>query len=286
MSNTTASQKVVKIGMVNYINTAPIYEIWKESQQDISLVVIEKPPSTLNSMLAAGEIDLGFVSSIEYSLRPSKYRILSDLSISASGPVGSVFLFSEVPIGALTGAKILLSNQSETSTHLLKIILEEFYSLQPLYSTGRVTDTSCSNSDAVMAIGDDALRLAGSGKYPFKLDLGEIWYNHIGLPFVFSVCVVRDDYYTRNKDQVCKVHEKLRHCRDEGQKNLRAICQKVASRIPMELDKCYSYLTALEYDLGEQKILALERFFTYLINRNEAEPNALPLKIVPALKQV
>ncbi len=266
--------------MVNYINTAPIYEIWKKTVDDEGLLVVEEPPSTLNQMLAAGDIDLGFVSSIEYAYRPTHYRILADLSISASGPVGSVFLFSEIPIGELSGAKILLSNQSETSACLLKIILEEFYSLKPLYFTGAIDDINYSKSKAVMAIGDEALRLAGSGKFPFRLDLGEIWYNHVGLPFVFSVCAVREEYLMEQPLVVKKIHGHLLRCRDEGQKRLRAICQYVAPRIPMELEKCYAYLTALEYDLGEKKILALEKFFQFLVSRDEASTAALPLKIV------
>ncbi len=282
MDTSTSPNRVARIGMVNYINTAPIYEVWKTSVQGDAYQVIEEPPSTLNRMLAAGEIDLGFVSSIEYAFHPSKYRILADLSISASGPVGSVFLFSEVPVGELTDAVILLSNQSETSVCLLKIILEEFYSLKPRYFSDAITDKNCMKSKAVMAIGDDALRLAASGRFPFRLDLGEIWYNHVGLPFVFSVCAVREDFYLEEPELVHAIHGELLRCRDEGQKKLRTICQSVAPRIPMELEKCYAYLTALEYDLGGKKILALEKFFQYLITRDEASGDALPLKIEPA----
>lgn len=271
---------VARIGMVNYINTAPIYEIWKKSVTSDAFLVFENPPSALNRMLAAGDIDLGFVSSIEYAVNPGKYRILGDLSISASGPVGSVFLFSEVPIGKLSDTTILLSNQSETSSSLLKIILEEFYSLQPTYFSGPVNEVNCQKSEAVMAIGDQALRLAASGKYPFKLDLGEIWYNHIGLPFVFSVCAVREEFCRKSPQLMAAVHKELIRCRNEGQKNLRNLCQAVAPRIPMEIEKCYGYLTALEFDLGERKIEALTTFYRYLIARGEADTEAIPLRIV------
>ncbi len=86
----------VRIGMVNYINTAPIYEQWKESVINPEWLITEAPPSALNYLLAQDKLDLGLVSSYEYAVRPEKYRILSDLSISATGPVGSVFLFSTV----------------------------------------------------------------------------------------------------------------------------------------------------------------------------------------------
>ncbi len=282
----TSVNRVTRIGMVNFINTAPIYEIWKQSVDDNELQVIEEQPSLLNKMLAAKEIDLGFVSSVEYTHSPEEYRILGDLSISASGPVGSVFLFSEVPVGELTGAQILLSSQSETSVSLLKIILEEFYSIQPCYISDIINTENCKSSKAVMAIGDEALRLVASGKFPYKLDLGEIWYNHVGLPFVFSVCAVREEFYREYLPLVEKTHRLLLRCRDEGQKNLRSICRSVAPRIPMEYEKCYAYLTALEFDLGEKKIKALEKFYQYLIDRGEASADTLPLKIkeVPTRK--
>jgi hypothetical protein len=37
----------------------------------------------------------------------------------------------------------------------------------------------------------------------------------------------------------------------------------------------------MEYDLGPTKQAALEKFFTLLIDRGEAERAALPLKIFP-----
>ena len=66
----------VRIGMVNYINTAPIYEEWKKSSIDPEWIVTEAPPSTLNYLLAEDRLDLGLVSSYEYAVHPEKYRIL------------------------------------------------------------------------------------------------------------------------------------------------------------------------------------------------------------------
>ncbi|MBW2329001.1 MAG: ABC transporter substrate-binding protein, partial [Deltaproteobacteria bacterium] len=104
---------MARIGMVNYINTAPIYEVWKEQVDRPDWQVIEAPPSNLNRMLAADELDLGFVSSYEYAVRPEKYRILSDLSISATGPVGSVFLFSTTRPEQLDDKLVFMTGQSD-----------------------------------------------------------------------------------------------------------------------------------------------------------------------------
>ena len=140
--DTMQPTRKARIGMVSYINIGPIYEVWKDSVHRDDWEVIEAPPSRLNIMLAAGQLDLGFVSSYEYCQRPDQYRILSDLSISATGQVGSVFLFSQRPLEELDGQQVLLTNQSDTSVALSKIILEEFYKVRPIYCMMRHSSSS------------------------------------------------------------------------------------------------------------------------------------------------
>jgi len=274
---------IAKIGMVRYINVAPIHETWKRTVCEKSWQIIEAAPSLLNKMLAQGEIDLGFVSSFEYGNHPGQYRILPDLSISANGHVGSVFLFSKIPIEQLDNAHILLSSQSETSVCLVKIILENFYDLKPSYKSGDIFDNRCENCQAVLAIGDDALRLVENRSYPYSYDLGDIWKQKTGLPFVFSVCAVRNQFYQEQRKTLASIHKELIRCRDQGKRKLRTICEWSAPRIPMSEEKCYQYLTAIEYDLCNEKQKALTTFFSYLINRGEISSSALPLVLADNL---
>ena len=276
MTKTTA-----RIGMVNYINTAPLYEVWRQTVRRADWQVTEAPPSVLNRMLHANELDLGFVSSQEYALHPEEYRILSDLSISATGPVGSVFLFSELPIAQLGKRLILLSSQSQTSVSLVKIILEEFYQVNPRYCLclAAESETGKEKPVAVLAIGDEALLLAAEGRYPFRLDLGEAWQARTGLPFVFAVWAVREDFCRTAPDTVLAIHQELQRCLREGKDRLQEISATVAGRIPMDKEACYRYLQGIEYDLSSEKQEALTRFFEYLISRGEVPAAALPLKV-------
>jgi len=269
----------VRIGMVNFINTAPIYETWKTRKHPSEWHVVEAPPSTLNKMLATGELDLGFVSSYEYGVRPEKYRILSDLSISANGSVGSVFLFSRVPPRQLHDKRVLLSGQSETSISLVKILLEEFFHVQPCYETGDVNGPKAPKAEGILAIGDEALRLAASDEFPFKFDLAEVWCQYTDLPFVFAVCAAREEFCQQHPEVVSAIHREFIYCKGEGRVQLESICETVAPRIPMHPDECYVYLRAIEYGLGKRKRLALETFFNYLIDRDEASPQSVPLNI-------
>jgi chorismate dehydratase len=266
-----------RIGMVQYVNMAPICETWKKTVREEGWELVEAPPSTLNNMLAANEIDLGFVSSYEYCVRPRNYRILEDLSISANGPVGSVFLFSRIPVDELSGCRVLLSSQSETSVCLVKVILEDYFKVQPEYISGEIFHEENFSHTAMLAIGDEALRLADL--FPYRLDLGELWKRHTGLPFVFSLCTVREEFCLQAPELVTRIHQELLRCCDEGRRNLQAICEAVSPRIPMSPQKCYDYLTAIEYDLGEAKRQGVIKFFQLLIDRGVAAKDALPLKI-------
>lgn len=272
---------MVRIGMVNYINVAPIYEVWKEQNHPSDWQVVEAQPSRLNILLAEDGIDLGFVSSYAYAVHPERYQILADLSISATGPVGSVFLFSQVPPEQLDNKLVMLTGQSDTSIRLVKIILEEFYGVHPRYEVGEVygNQDAKERASAVLAIGDDALRLNVEKRYPVQLDLGETWHKVTGLPFVFSVCAVRETFLAEQPHAARLVRQALVDCGKQGALRMGEICDRVARRIPMDCEACSHYLMGIQHDLTPIKIEALERFFQYLMDRGEAPAGVLPLKI-------
>ncbi|MBU0484684.1 MAG: menaquinone biosynthesis protein [Proteobacteria bacterium] len=270
-----------RIGMVNFINTAPLYEVWRRTVHRPDWLVTEAPPSVLNGLLYEEKLDLGFISSHEYAVHSARYKILSDLSISATGPVGSVILFSRFPVAELAGKRVLLTSQSQTSVSLIKIIMEEFHGIHPDYAAASLREAwaKLDEADAVLAIGDEALRLGEQDSFPFQLDLAEIWYEQTGLPFVFAVWAVREKFCCQDPDSVVEIHQELLRCLAEGAQDLRSISTLVAPRIPMKAQSCYEYLKKVEYDLGERKQAGLKLFFDYLIKRGEAEAQALPLKI-------
>ncbi|KPJ98987.1 MAG: ABC transporter substrate-binding protein [Desulfobacterales bacterium SG8_35] len=272
----------VRIGMVNFINTAPLYEVWQRTVRCPAWHVVEAAPSVLNRMLFANDLDMGLVSSQEYAVHPEEYLILDDISISSSGPVGSVFLFSKCAPELLTDRLVLLSGQSQTSVSLVKIVLEEFYRVFPLYEVGPVLEDHENHViEAVLAIGDEALLLAQSKKYPYRIDLGKIWHEKTSLPFVFAVWAMRREFCSNNPETVRDIQRELLRCRDEGRHDLREISSKVAPRASMEADACYEYLLGIEHDLGPEKKKGLIRFIEYLIKRGEGAAEALPLRIFP-----
>lgn len=270
---------IARIGMVNFINTAPFYEMWRRTVDRPEWQITEAVPTTLNKMLYDGELDLGFVSSHEYGLHPKQYKILGGLSISATGAVGSVFLFSKVAIADLDGAVVGLSHQSQTSVSLVKIILEDFYNIRPKYSTRSPVDDSDESFAAFLAIGDEALRLQQSSEFAVQLDLSQTWQEHTGLPFVFAIWAVRQEFCEISPLAVVEIHQELQRCIRLGAENLDEICELVAPRIPMSPAACKTYLQKMEYDLSPVKVEALTRFFEMLIQRGEIPVDCLPLDI-------
>lgn len=264
----------LRIGMVNFINTAPLYFTWQKRGNNSRWQVVEEVPAKLNRLLDAGELDLGIVSSHEYALHPDKYHVLDNLSISSSGAVGSVYLFADCPLSELHGRAVLLSPQSQTSNSLARIILENFLEISSQYLFKPRTKAT---PPAKVAIGDEALRLYGANRFPTVLDLGQAWLDLTGLPFVFAVWAVRRQAWQERKDEILAIQRELLSCVEEGRRNLATIAAKAAARIPMDPADCRHYLTGIEYDLTVAKKEGLQRFYELLIERREVPAQALPV---------
>lgn len=257
-----------RVGFVNFINTSQIYIPWKESGGEPGWDVMEGPPTLLNRLLDAGEIDAGIVSSYFYGMNHQKYVIFPDLSISATGPVGSVTLFSKTPVRNLGDRIVITTQQSATSINLLKIVLEDFLGIKPVYITGdfSLLNKSGSKALAYLAIGDEALRLRETTNLD-QIDLAEVWLEHTGLPFVFAVWAIRKERIEDVYDALKRLNRRLNYCRLQGQREIKRISGLAAPRIPMDKARCLDYLKGIELDLSEEKQRGLLHFFDLLKRR-------------------
>ncbi len=257
----------LKIGKIPYINLFPIYHTIQSKFDCSAYEFIEGVPSVLNKMLRQGEIDISPSSSIEYIRNPHLYKLIDGHSISCSGCIASILLFSKKPINELDGCKVYVTNQSETSIALLGIVLKRFYGVQ---SDLIVTDKpeEC-GGEAFFLIGDDALK---SGKKlpsidPFFIyDLGEIWAEHTSLPFVFALWIARKEIY---QDEI-KKHLLKRFIADlDKAKNifkadLNIISQSASSIEFLTEQDIVAYWNKISYDLDAEHRTALELFKRYL----------------------
>lgn len=142
-------------------------------------------PANIAAQLLRDEIDLGLVP---VAIIPSleEHFIISDYCIACDGQVASVCLFSEVPLHEIE--TIYLDYQSRTSVALLKILLRDYWKVEPhLIPADKGYEKSVKGKTAALVIGDRALEMRSS--YPFIFDLGLAWKEMTGLPFVFAAWV-------------------------------------------------------------------------------------------------
>ncbi len=270
MANPQEEKPCLKLGMVNFINTAPIYIPWLKKGPLPGWKVVEDHPAALNKMLHNGELDAGLVSSFAYGEGYPDYLLLPGLSISASGPVGSVLLISKEDPRNLSGKRIGLTQQSATSTRLLHIILEDFWGLSPRYLPDAPYEWfkkgKCS---AYLAIGDEALRLKNRCSSFHIVDLADIWLRETGLPFVFAVWAIRKAAFKKSKELFDLLQNRLLACLKTGMEELEEISGTVAPKIPMGKDECLLYLKGINMELKKTHQKGLSLFFSKLYNRGD-----------------
>ncbi|OAG27686.1 menaquinone biosynthetic enzyme MqnA/MqnD family protein [Thermodesulfatator autotrophicus] len=265
---------MLNIGLVSYLNTAPL--IWGLEKR-ASWQIFEGHPTELNFNLASGKLDMALISSFEYALNAEKYLLLPDISISATGRVGSVILFTRLPFEKLSSQEIVLTRASATSVALLKLLLEDFCALRPVYRTGTYEESL--KSSAYLAIGDEALVLRGRNNFIESHDLAALWMEHTRLPFVFAVFAIRKEAWQSKRKEIIAFARELYFSRAKGAAALCQIASSCQRLTTLGKDECLVYLKGIEYDLSGLKQEALRVFFRHLARRREI-PRLPELKFV------
>jgi chorismate dehydratase len=244
------NQQVVRVGAVKYLNARPL--TYRLSQIASQAKLIFDVPSRLADGLAAGDIDVAMIPSIEYFRRPD-YSIISDACIACNGPVRSVKVFSRVPIERIR--TISLDEGSRTSAALVQILLKEHYGLEPEIDLLPIGVNAENNpSDAVLLIGDRGI-VHNHGPFEFVWDLGEQWTKWTNLPFVFAMWIARPGV------DLAGFADLLSAARDEGVRRIPEIALQEAENGRISQQDCLVYLRDhLHFYLGRREREGLELF--------------------------
>jgi chorismate dehydratase len=243
----------IKVGIVNYLNTRPLlYGIQQSSVID-RMELVQDYPAEIARMLVAGTIDMGLVPVTVLQNLP-EYFVETDYCIGCDGAVASVCLFSEVPLEEVK--EVLLDYQSRTSVELARILLREYWNINPI-----LTDTKSDfrsfikGTTAGVVIGDRALEQRKIS--PYIYDLGEAWKKHMGLPFVFAAWI-------SNKKLNAEFIEAFNEANKEGLSNI----DTVVTQNPGEIFDLRKYYTQyISYRLDAEKKKALKLFLDKLAIR-------------------
>ena len=164
--------------------------------------MISGPPSTLNQMMIDGSLDISPVSSAAYARNAHEWLILPDLAIACHQRVLSVLLVSRYNLEALTGRRILITDESASARDLCRLIFS-LKGVRPEFVVGKVKSPSQlpEDIDAALVIGDSALSQPWERIFPHVYDLGTQWWHMTGLPFVFAVWAVRKEFARKYPQQ-------------------------------------------------------------------------------------
>jgi len=270
----------LKIGEIHYANCTPIYTILKELADCSGYEFVTGEPARLNSLLASGGVDVSSSSSIEFARHQSEYLIIPDISISSTGDVGSILLFSKKPVESLGGSDIAVSSASATSTVLLKSLFRHHYRLDAAYTPCEpVLKKMLDGRDAALLIGDEALkeriRLSEADGL-FVYDLGGVWHGFTGLPFVYALWMVRVDSAREVPELSLRFSADIVRARDASM----GVYSEIAARSPeskwMGEAGLVSYWNAMSYELTPQHIAGLSLFYGYAAELGEAPAGVSP----------
>jgi len=253
------------MGKISYINASPVYygldngllPNWLEMDPDV--------PSALNRKIIEGQIVISPISAAFYAMNHRELLLLPDLSISCHGRVMSVILASRYALDELTGKTVRLSRESASAASFLKMIFHQ-RNITPIYQIGDVgqIESVLREVDAALIIGDTALTLPWHQKFNYCIDLGQLWYEMTGLPFVFAVWVVRRSFAESNPLLVKKIYDLLLASKASGYQHMDQVVEASARKLKIEQKRVREYFDLLFCDLDPEKVKAMGMFFDSL----------------------
>jgi chorismate dehydratase len=271
--NTATVPHPVALGRIDYMNVAPVYYgldnglAMQGINQGINqrIQLISGPPSTLNQMMIDGRLDISPVSSAAYARNAHEWLILPDLAIACRKRVLSVLLLSRCSLAALTGKRILITDESSSARDLCRLIFS-LKGIRPEFVVGKVTNPLQlpKDIDAALVIGDLALSQQWGQTFPNIHDLGTLWWHMTGLPFVFAVWAVRKEFARKYPDRVANVLALLKASRRLGNENMKHIAEKACAKLKIDISTARLYYESLVYTLADHEKEGLELFYNGL----------------------
>lgn len=253
-----------RVGHIQFLNCLPLYWGLARTGSLLDLELAKDTPERLGERLVAGELDIGPISLVEYLRHADDLVALPDIAVGCDGPVMSCVIVSQLPLTELDGARVALGSTSRTSVRLARLLLAERYGVAPRYYTCPPDlGVMMQEAEAAVLIGDIALRATLHDGPRLGLavhDLGRMWHEWTGLPFVFAVWAVRRDYLRREPDTVREVHRAFLASRDLSITEVTKVAEQAARWEAFDADALARYFTTLDYRLGERHLAGVAEF--------------------------
>ncbi|QDT17482.1 menaquinone biosynthetic enzyme MqnA/MqnD family protein [Alienimonas californiensis] len=278
-----------RVGGVIYLNSRPLIEGLRADLDRRGRLTLDHP-SRLADGLKRGAYDAALVPSIA-ALGTAGATILSDACVAARGPVRSVKLFFRVPPGEVRS--LALDEGSRTSAALSRVLLAERFGVQPELRPlpvgpgpsprAAAEAIAATDADAVLLIGDRAMvdppdRRTGR---PFAAvwDLGQVWNEWTGLPFVFAAWAARPGL---GKDAAADLARRFSASRDEGVRDLDRIAALAGPPLGLTPEDAADYLRRnLHFTLGPAERAGLNLYCELCVRNGLLPEGARPTYAAP-----
>lgn len=254
-----------RVGHIQFLNCLPLYWGLARTGTLLDFELTKDTPEKLSEKLVQGDLDIGPVTLVEFLKHADDLVAFPDIAVGCDGPVMSCVIVSQVPLDRLDGARVALGSTSRTSVRLAQLLLAERHGVQPDYYTCP-PDLSLMmrEAEAAVLIGDAALRanMLDGPRFGLEVhDLGALWKEWTGLPFVFAVWAARRDARGAG---VATVHRALLESREWGLAHLDELAREAHRTTGVAEAACREYLGDLDYALSYRHLAGLTDFFRRL----------------------
>jgi len=242
------------VGKITYLNSVPFYNYFEKG----AFQLLPAAPRYLGMLSARGGIIAAPFSLMDYLAQEEDLELM-DYCIASREKVLSILLFSRYPWSELQGKNIGIIDDTATSVHLLRVLLEKKYQVAATLTRMKGENSNYQDFAAVLLIGDEALRRGKTGLPGFArvFDLAAEWYAWQKMPFVFAVWAVRKSLSPAVKRDLKEALRKAlaREEREPAPGNARH-----GRRIGLTPLETAAYLEGINFHLGEAERAALEVF--------------------------
>lgn len=270
-----------RIGTVQFLNAVPL--TWKleeiAKRYNAELEIETGTPAHLADGLVQGKYDAALIPVAEAVIHPALAQV-SDVCIASEGTVSSIEFITFHPFDEIH--RIGLDPASRTSNALLQVCMKERFKTEFEYEPFCVgtamglpeaetenldfsQEENCEklvqaaaehNIDAVLLIGDKALSVPNRAScFSCIYDLGQVWTQWIGLPFVYASWFARPNIETERLSII------FNESRRASQVEMDILTIHEAMKRHLSIENCHDYLTRkIRYRLGGRERRGAEVF--------------------------
>lgn len=253
-----------RVGHIQFLNCLPLYWGLARTGTLLDLELTKDSPEKLSEQLVRGDLDIAPVTLVEFLRNADDLVAFPDLAVGCDGPVMSCVIVSQRPLEELDGARVALGSTSRTSVRLAQLLLAERYGVEPdYYSCPPDLGLMMQEADAAVLIGDAALRasLHEAPRLGLQVhDLGSMWKEWTGLPFVFAVWATRKDYLARRPEVVREVHEAFLASRDLSLEEVTKVAEQASRWEVFDAELLERYFTTLDFRFGAEQLKGVREF--------------------------